>query len=132
MKKKVFIFVGLIVIIGFVVMFFNQQSDKKFMWKKIREENCFDCWKWFWKTFGYNSKNNDDMLFEALSLKESSVLTYNDKDFEDSIHNQITSIENDKCKLYDDYEEDIVIDKSKQNIDVSFSKKTNDLKKCCG
>ena len=29
MKKKVFIFVGLIVIIGFVVIFFNQQSDKK-------------------------------------------------------------------------------------------------------
>ena len=86
----------------------------------------------FEKPLDIIQKNNDDMLIEALSPKESSVLIYSDKDFDDSIYDQITSIENDKCKLYGDYEEDIVIDISKQNIDASFSKKTDDLKKCYG
>ena len=104
MKKKVFIFVGLIVIIGFVVIFFNQQSDKKIyvetkkLGKKVLiVENDFE------KPLDIIQKNNDDMLIEALSPKESSVLIYSDKDFDDSIYDQITSIENDKCKLYGDY-----------------------------
>lgn len=131
MKKKVFIFVGLIVIIGFVVIFFNQQSDKKIYveTKKLGKKVVLIVENDFEKPLDIIQKNNDDMLIEALSPKESSVLIYSDKDFDDSIYDQITSIENDKCKLYGDYEEDIVIDISKQNIDASFSKKTDDLKK---
>ena len=134
MKKKVFIFVGLIVIIGFVVIFFNQQSDKKIYveTKKLGKKVVLIVENDFEKPLDIKQKNNDDMLIEALSPKESSVLIYSDKDFDDSIYDQITSIENDKCKLYGDYEEDIVIDISKQNIDASFSKKTDDLKKCYG
>lgn len=134
MKKKVFIFVGLIVIIGFVVIFFNQQSDKKIYveTKKLGKKVVLIVENDFEKPLDIIQKNNDDMLIEALSPKESSVLIYSDKDFDDSIYDQITSIENDKCKLYGDYEEDIVIDISKQNIDASFSKKTDDLKKCYG
>lgn len=134
MKKKVFIFVGLIVIIGFVVIFFNQQSDKKIYveTKKLGKKVVLIVENDFEKPLNIIQKNNDDMLIEALSPKESSVLIYSDKDFDDSIYDQITSIENDKCKLYGDYEEDIVIDISKQNIDASFSKKTDDLKKCYG
>lgn len=67
MKKKVFIFVGLIVIIGFVVIFFNQQSDKKIYveTKKLGKKVVLIVENDFEKPLDIIQKNNDDMLIEA-------------------------------------------------------------------
>jgi len=76
-------------------------------------------------------KNNDTI--EYLLPNERSVILFNNNSFDYSIYNQINYIKNDNNISYNDYKENIIIDKSNQTVFVEFSKETiNDLKKCYG
>lgn len=134
MKKKCFLVLSIIVISLLVIFLFNHQS--------MNEEISIKTQKCDTDTFliiRNNSKKTLDIvtkdnkkLIECLFPNEQSVIKYNNNDFDPSIYKDIKSVKNTDFISYNDYEENIEIDISHQNINVEFYNKRNDSKKCYG